>query len=173
MSEDDVAGYLQEFLAVPGSSLVKVGSAAVQAFDVAMKIILQEHLVEEKTAEFKKKNGRKPNKAEADMIANQASMDSLKSGIDYKMNIPRELRILEQTGITSFVSFWARIQKIILTSARDNPVNAMLTILINEMLGASGATIFDASLFDRWENSSIAGIPRPGMDMIFPTKLVP
>ncbi len=172
--EGDIASYLQEYMMTPGSSGVAVGSALVQAPDVISKVILQEFLVEQKVREYKKKNnGRMPSKEEILQMNEDASLESVQSFIDYKMNIPRELRFLEQTGITSFISFWARIQKVMLVSLRNNPVNALTTILLNELLldGDSGATIFDSSVLDKWGSGSLLGGPNPGLDVLLPTKI--
>ncbi|MHA1662475.1 MAG: hypothetical protein ACTSVR_04390, partial [Candidatus Thorarchaeota archaeon] len=167
-----VANYLQEFMATPGTSLVNIGSALVQTPDVIAKVILQEHLVEIAVADYKNKHGnRGPSKEDLHKINEAASLESVQSFIDYKVNIPRELRFLEQTGVTSFISFWARIQKVMLTSLKTNPVNALLTIYINEMLNLQGGTIFDASLIDKWGSGSLVGGPTPGFDVLFPTKL--
>ena len=170
-SKDDVSAYLQEYMATPGTSLVNVGSIAVQTPDVILKVTLQEHLVEIAVNEFKAKNNRAPNKEELLKINEKASLEAVISAVDYKVNIPRELRFLEQTGVTSFISFWARIQKVMLVSLRTNPVNAMATIVLSELLNIDGATIFDANIADRWGSGSIVGAPNPGMDMILPTKI--
>ncbi len=171
-NKDDIAQYLQEYMATPGSALVTVGSVAVQTPDVISKVILQEFLVETAVREYKRDNkGRGPDKATLQQMNEDASIEAVTSFIDYKMNIPRELRFLEQTGITSFISFWARIQKVMLVSLRNNPVNALITILINEMLNLGGGTIFDASLIDKWGSGSLIGGPTPGMDVVLPTKL--
>ena len=170
-NKEDVTAYLQEYMATPGTSLVNVGSILVQAPDVIMKVTLQEHLVEIAVNEFTKKNKRKPNKEELLAINEKASLDAVTSAIDYKVNIPRELRFLEQTGVTSFVSFWARIQRVMLKSLRTNPVNAMATIVLSELLNINGATIFDANIVDKFGSGSLVGAPSPGMDMILPTKI--
>jgi hypothetical protein len=171
-NDKDIESYLQEYMATPGSSLVNIGSVLVQTPDVIAKVILHEHLVEIGVREFKKENkGRGPNKEELAKINEDKALEAVTSLIDYKMNIPRELRFLEQTGITSFISFWSRIQKVMLVNLRNNPVNALTTILINEMFNLDGGTIFDANIFDKWGSGSLVGGPNPGMDILFPTKL--
>ena len=171
-TNDDIAAYLQEFMATPGSGLVTIGSVLIQRPDVISKVILQEFLVDSAVRDYKMShNGRGPTKEELVKINEDASLEALTSFIDYKVNVPRELRFLEQTGITSFISFWARIQKVMLVSLRNNPVNALTTIMINEMLNVGGGTIFDASVIDKWGSGSLLGGPTPGMDVIFPTKL--
>lgn len=98
-------------------------------------------------------------------------MDAVSSFIDYKVNIPKEFRLLEQTGVTSFITFWSRIQRIILTSLRNNPANAMLTLMINELFNLHGANIMDSDILDRFSGRGLVGLPSFGMDVIFPTKL--
>ena len=166
-SKEDVTGYIQEFMATPGTALVNVGSVLMQAPDVIAKVILHEHLVEKGIEEL----GHKPSKEELMKINEDAALESVQSFIDYKMNMPREFRLLEQTGITSFISFWSRIQKVAILSLKNNPVNAMVTIALTELLNISGATIFDATLDDKWGNGSIVGTPSLGMDVLFPTKV--
>jgi len=170
--KSDVEAYIQEYMATPGTALVNVGSVLVQTPDVIAKVILHEHLVEQKVRKYRDShNGRGPDRDALYAINEEAAIESVTSFIDYKMNIPRELRLLEQTGVTSFISFWSRIQKVILVSLRNNPVNALITILINEMLNLDGGTILDASFVEKWGSGSLAGSYNPGMDVLFPTKL--
>ena len=170
--KNDIENYLQEYMATPGSALVNVGSVLVQTPDVIAKVILHEHLVEEAVRKFKKEHrGRGPNKVELEKINEDAALESVTSFIDYKMNIPRELRFLEQTGITSFITFWSRIQKVMLVSLKNNPVNAITTIMLNEMLNLNGGTIFDANVIDKWGSGSLVGSPQFGMDVVLPTKV--
>jgi len=166
--EEDISAYVQEFLGTPGTSMVAIGSAAVQAVDVVAKVIDYEHIMDSKVKKFNKDNGRKPSKTELTSMSEDAAQEALENFIDYKVNIPREFRLLEQTGITSFISFTSRIQRIMFRSLRNNPVNAMFTILFNDLLNLEGgSTIFDANIFER----DIIRTPSFGMDVIFPTKV--
>lgn len=167
-AQNDIEAYVQEYLATPGSSLVAVGSAAVQAVDVVGKVIDYENEVKIKVKEFVKLNKKEPSKKELDLISENAAQKALENFIDYKINIPREFRFLEQTGVTSFISFTSRIQRVMFNNLRNNPVNALVTIVLNDMLEMHGATIFDANVFDR----NIFHTPNLGMDVIFPTKIL-
>jgi len=167
--KDDIEAYVQEYLGTPGTSMVAIGSAAVQAVDVIAKVIDYENSLEIAVKKFKKDNKREPNKIELKELSDKAAQDALQNFIDYKVNIPREFRFLEQTGITSFISFTSRIQRVMLRSLRNNPVNAAVTIVLNDMLNLEGgSTIFDANIFER----NIFKTPSLGMDVIFPTKIL-
>jgi uncharacterized protein YegL len=87
------------------------------------------------------------------------------------INVPREFRLLEQTGVTSFISFWSRINKVMLTSLTNNPVNALTTIFLDYLIGEGGVTIFDSNIFNKASNDSLVHLPSLGMDVIFPTKI--
>jgi hypothetical protein len=168
-ARDDIEAYVQEYLGTPGTSMVAVGSAAVQAVDVVAKVIDYENSLEIAVKNFKKDNKREPNKDELKAMSEEAAQEALQNFIDYKVNIPREFRFLEQTGITSFISFTSRIQRVMLRSLRNNPVNAAFTIIINDLLNLEGgSTIFDANIFER----NIFRTPSLGMDVIFPTKVL-
>jgi len=53
-------------------------------------------------------------------------------------------------------------------SLRNNPVNAMFTIMLNDLLNiGGGSTIFDANIFER----NIFHTPNLGLDVVFPTKV--
>ena len=170
--KEDVASYIQEYLAVPGSSLVGVGSIMVQMPDVVSKIILHEYLIERAVDDFVRDNKRKPNSKELSKINEDTAFDALKSFIDYKVNVPKEIRFLEQLGITSFFSFWGRIQRVMLVSLKNNPVNTVFTLILNEMLGIGGAgTIYDANLFEKADAHTLMHAPRVTLDMMLPTKV--
>lgn len=164
-AKDDVGAYLQEYFATPGSSLVEVGSTVLQGTDVVSKIVLYEHLINTRVDEFEKSKGRKPNKDETYKISEESALEVVKDFIDYKVNMPREVQFLEHLGVTSFMSFFLRVQRVMVKSITQNPVNAALTMIMNNLLG--GATIFDANAFDR----EILKTPRMGIDMLLPTKL--
>jgi len=165
---DDISAYLQEYLGTPGTSMVAVGSAAVQAVDVVAKVVDYENNMDIKVKNFVKEKKRKPSTNELKEMSDNAAQEALENFIDYKVNIPREFRFLEQTGVTSFISFTSRIQRIMFRSLRNNPVNAMFTILLNDMLNLDGgSTIFDANIFER----NIFHTPNLGIDVIFPTKV--
>ncbi len=167
--EGDVASYIQEFMATPGSSLVKAGSLTLVIPDITTKVILHNELVMRNVKKFIKSKDRQPNKAELQTINDDVAEDVNNSLLNPSIKIPRQLRLLEQTGITSFVSFWARIQRVIVKSLLNNPVNAATTIIMNELFGSNVETIFNAEIFDRNE---IFGTPSFGLDVVLPTKLI-
>ena len=166
--QDDISAYIQEYLGTPGTSMVAAGSAAVQAVDVVAKVVDYENNMDIKVKNFVKDKKRKPSADELKVLSDDAAQEALENFIDYKVNIPREFRFLEQTGVTSFISFTSRIQRIMFRSLRNNPVNAMFTIMLNDMLNIDGgSTIFDANIFER----NIFHTPNLGLDVIFPTKV--
>ncbi len=164
---NDVEAYIQEYLGTPGSTMVAVGSMAVQATDVIGKVIYYEHAVKFKTRTFIKDNDRGPNKAEAEAIDEESAQEAVRNFVDYKMNMPKELRVLEQVGITSFITFTAKIQKVIFESIRDNPLNAVMSMIGGDLMGDAGSSIFEANILD----GDIFRLPSPGVDVILPTKI--
>jgi len=100
---DDISAYIQEYLGTPGTSMVAVGSAAVQAVDVVAKVVDYENNIDVKVKNFVKDKKRKPSTDELKALSDVAAQEALENFIDYKVNIPREFRFLEQTGVTSFI----------------------------------------------------------------------
>jgi len=151
--KEDAAAYITEYMGTPGSMMVSVGSMVTQMADFTARWTYYKHL---------KSKGEN----EADAVR-----EALRSFIDYKVNLPRELKIMENIGVISFISFTARIQRIIISLFRSNPLNASITLLLNELIGSSGVTIIDANLLDRIAEGRFIKTPTPDLSMLFATKL--
>ena len=165
-NEDDVSSYIQEYMATPNSSLVKIGSYTQTLPDKLAKLILHDFLV----AEEIKKLGRTPSDTELKAMHEKVAADVNKSVLNPNLPTPQELRLLEQTGVTSFISFWARINNVIIHSIRNNPANAAFTMIMDYLLGSGVETIYQAAIPNKHQ---LFGLPTPGLDILLPTKILP
>ena len=153
-------------MATPNSSLVKIGSYTQTLPDKLAKLILHDFLV----AEEIKKLGRTPSDTELKAMHEKVAADVNKSVLNPNLPTPQELRLLEQTGVTSFISFWARINNVIIHSIRNNPANAAFTMIMDYLLGSGVETIYQAAIPNKHQ---LFGLPTPGLDILLPTKILP
>lgn len=125
----DMAKYVSEYLMTPGSQAVNFGSYLVQMSDIIPRGILLRHLMDDGM-----------NEAEAILQVTDAF-------IDYKQNMPKELKVMSDYGILLFPSFWMRIQRVIYRLATKKPVTVMAALAAEEIFMLDIPTIFDANLY--------------------------
>jgi len=139
-NDEAMAKYLSEFLMTPESEAVQLGSTLVQRADIVARGILVKHMMDE-------------GKTEEEAII--AATDAF---INYKQNMPKQLKILSDYGVLLFPSFWMRIQRVIWSLLKRNPATAMAALSMEEMIQMNIATVFDANLVAKWENG-MWGLP--------------
>jgi hypothetical protein len=152
--DEDVARYLTQVMPVPGSELIKLGSAAVQYADVIPRIILFKHL----------KNIGKSEK--------EAVLESIEAFVDYKVNMPKELKVVSDYGILLFPSFWLRIQRVIMNLGRKHPVNFGTSYAMTELLGTDSMNILGQNIFSKLD-SGILHTPYISLDSLLLTSYIP
>ena len=124
--DEDVAKYLSEYFASPSSTLTRLGSVATTYPDAMSRIIYRDHLIS------------KSGKAESDMTDKEISDINIKVSDmmpDYSFAPPMELDAAGRFFITPFVSYSARIQRVLLNLAGKNPLTFFGGLLIADLMG--------------------------------------
>lgn len=152
-ADDDIAKYVSQLIAAPDSEITRLGSAATQYADVIPRIILYKHLKDVGVSE------------------EEAVKDVLESYIDYKINMPKEIKLMSDFGLMMFPAYWMRIQRIILKLAKRNPATVTAGLLTEEILGLNISTIVDSNLLTKFAQGGIFNVPEAGLDVILPTHL--
>ena len=150
---DDIAGYISQFIASPGSEVTKLGSASIQSIEVLTKTVLHKHL-------------KDIGMSEHDTVQNVT--DSL---FDYTQNLPESLKVLSDYGVLLFPTFWARVQRTIYMLGRDNPISLATAFTSAELLDIQSAHMVGSNIFSKFDNGSILNSPELTIDALFPTGL--
>jgi hypothetical protein len=153
--EGDVAKYISQYIAAPSSEVTKFGSAMTQYADLVPRWILYKDLKEKGVSE------------------KDAVLDALESFIDYKMNMPKEVKVLSDFTVLLFPSFWFRIQKVIYRLAKENPFSFGSTLIANEILGLKGAHIINSNIIDKFfsDRTDVLNYPELGLDTLIPVNI--
>ncbi len=156
-SEDDVVGYLHQFINSPDSEFVKLGTHMTDLVDVMAKETYYRYLAG---------GGMNPKKAELEVI------DAFP---DYKENMPQSMKQLSDLGILMFPNYWVRIQKAIYRLAKNRPASFGTELLIEDWLNINSPQIWDQNIWSK-ANSNWGLLHQPwdhlGIGALFPTNIV-
>ena len=154
----DTVRYVSEFIAAPGSEIVRQGSRAMQMGDLMGRWVLFTHEVEKAMKEkglpyttfeeLYKNKGKVDQKWYEETIYNASEL-ARETFIDYRINMPKEIKVLSDYGVLLFPSFWIKAQKVIYNLAKYHPINAGVGLLAAELLGVKGASIIDANILSK------------------------
>ena len=153
--KDDIAKYLSQLIASPGSEATKLGSAAIQSIEVLTKIVLHKHL------------------KDLGMSEDEAIKDVNDSLFDYTQNMPESMKVLSDYGVLLFPTFWARVQRTIYMLGRDNPVSLASAFTTAELLDIQSAHIVGSNIFSKFDNGSIFNSPELTIDALYAKGLFP
>ena len=156
---EDTVRYVGEFIASPSSEIIRQGSRAMQMGDVAARWSLYRTRVEQ----AKESSKKVLSSSELEAIKVDASLEALDTFIDYRLNMPSEIKALSDYGVLMFPSFWIRAQKIIFNLARYHPLNAGGGYLTADLLDMHGASILDANVLNKLGNGTLVN---PGQDVL-------
>ncbi|MEA3387069.1 MAG: hypothetical protein U9Q66_01435, partial [Patescibacteria group bacterium] len=160
-SDEDIEGYLGEFIGSPSSEIVKLGSAMTQYSDVIPRIIGIKYLVRVNTERFVKKNNRQPNPDEASSIEKEAVAEMLQAFGNYAKNMPIGMSEASSVFVLMYPSFWARMQKVLWNLGYRHPVSLAMAIGTSEAIGTDAAHIFGVFIGNKYESGSILNVPTP------------
>ena len=164
----DMAKYLSEFIGSPDSEILRIGSYMVTMADVASRYALYNHL--------RKNSGKidvSTKKQYKQMNEEEIVETVLEAFVDYKVNLPKELKVTSDYGVLMFPSFWLRIQKVIYAISKDNPLKIAAGLTLQEVLDIHVDSYFDSNIFSK--AGDIVNMPpvfTDPVDMLFPTKLI-
>lgn len=153
--KDDIAKYISQFIASPGSEVTKLGSAAIQSIEVLTKIVLHKHL------------------KDLGMSEDETIQDVNDSLFDYTQNMPESLKVLSDYGVLLFPTFWARVQRTIYMLGRDNPVSLASAFTTAELLDIQSAHMVGSNIFSKFDNGSIFNSPELTIDALYAKGLFP
>lgn len=176
----DTVRYVSEFIAAPSSELVRQGSRVMQMADIMGRWALYTH--EMKTnlknagyvyeSEYKAQQDIEAGRLDKkiyESIEGDAAIKALDTFIDYRLNLPKELKVLSDYGVLMFPAFWIRAQKVIYNLAKYHPINAGAGLLATDLLGLNGASIVDANVVNKIMNGTLI---QAGQDVLKPGTIV-
>lgn len=146
----DTVRYVAELLASPSSEVVRQGSRTMQLGDIMAKWSLYKYYVQKYSEQYMKDNKTSGvPAAELQKIKDRAGIEASDMFIDYRINMPKELKVLSDLGVMMFPSFWIRAQKIIWNLGKNYPVNVGVGYVVADLMGLEGASIVDANIINK------------------------
>ena len=165
-NSDDMAKYLSEFVGSPASEITKFGSYITQLADVAARYTLYKHL---------KQKGRvtDPKTGKTRRMTEEEIVDTvLEAFIDYKVNMPKSMKVLSDYTIVNFPSFTTRTHKVIYALVKKSPAKVAAGITMNEIFGINMHTYYDSTIFAQYGHifNQPAPLTNP-IETLFPSDL--
>ena len=84
----------------------------------------------------------------------KAGVLAVETFIDYRLNMPAEIKALSDYGVLMFPGFWMKAQKVIYNLVVNHPLNAGAGVLVSDLLGIKGGSIVDANLLSKLANGT-------------------
>ena len=117
-SEDDIVGYMHQFLNSPDSEFVKLGTHMTDLTDILAKETYFRHLTKVKG-----------------MSEAQAEEAVITAFPDYKEGLPTAVQKLDSVGILMFPQYWMRMIQAMLRLGEKRPASFGSEMLIAQMMG--------------------------------------
>jgi len=149
IDEAGTVRYIGQFLASPASEVVRQGSRVMQMGDVVARWTLYNVRLEQAKELYKKNNGKSAVGPELQALKDEAGIEALDTFVDYRLNMPSEVKLLSDYGVLMFPSFWMRAQRIIFNLAKYHPLNAGGGYIAADLLDMNGASILDANVLSK------------------------
>jgi hypothetical protein len=138
--KESVSRYVSEFLGSPASEAAAYGSAYMVLGDVMAKYTLAKHLIgKENPRSGTRGNRRKYTSEEAYALANDTF-------IDYRANLPKEIKVLSDYGILMFPAYWMRVQKVIAGLLRYHPVSTLGSYAVETAMGVENLNVLNQNI---------------------------
>ena len=150
---DSVARYVGDIIGSPASEAVTIGGAVMVTADVVSKYTLAKSLMDRTNPKTKKKY----TEVEAYREANTTF-------IDYRRNIPSEIKALSDYGILLFPSFWLKAQKVIANLVTQHPLTAITTYSIEAYFEVGGANLVDVNIINKILDGNVVHNPTSIVD---------
>jgi hypothetical protein len=171
---EDTVRYVNEFIAGPASEVVRQGSNAMQGIDMVSRHTLFMAKLKEAISKIEKE-GRNPTiwkssavsrgtwftaekirlqkagitEKEYEKIKDEAGMLALDTFIDYRLNVPQDIKMLSDYGVLLFPSFWMRAQKIIWGLLKNHPLSAGGGYVTADLLDMNGVSFIDVNIVNK------------------------
>jgi hypothetical protein len=88
-------------------------------------------------------------KDELKKIKDEAGMLALDTFIDYRLNVPQDIKMLSDYGVLLFPSFWMRAQKIIWGLLKNHPLSAGGGYVTADLLDMNGVSFIDVNIVNK------------------------
>lgn len=141
--KESVSRYISDIIGAPASEVVAYGSAYMVLADALSKYVLAKHLMEQENPRSGERGKRrKYTKEEAYSRANDTF-------IDYRTNMPHEIKALSDYGILMFPAYWMKVQKVIAGLVKYHPVSALGSYAMESAMGAGGMNVLDQNVISK------------------------
>lgn len=98
-------------------------------------------------------------KTESKYTQEEAYMEASNTFLDYRNNLPQEIKSLSDYGILMFPAFWIRIQRVIMGLLRYHPVSAVGGYAMSDLLNAGGTNVIDTNIINKISDGTIINDP--------------
>jgi len=162
--KDSVARYISEMIGAPSSEAAAYGGAYMVLSDALSKYTLAEYLYggDGTPAKRNPKTKKAYTKQEAYFKANETF-------IDYRRNIPSEIKALSDYGIIMFPAYWMRVQKVIGSLIVYHPISSLGSFAIESAMGVDQLNILNQNIFSKM--NAYSGIVHTPGEMVGPEAL--
>ena len=150
---DSVARYVGDIIGSPASEAVTIGGAVMVTADVVSKYTLAKSLMDRTNPKTKKK-----------YTGVEAYREANTTFIDYRRNIPSEIKALSDYGILLFPSFWLKAQKVIANLVTQHPLTAITTYSIEAYFEVGGANLVDVNIINKILDGNVVHNPTSIVD---------
>lgn len=140
--KESVSRYLSDYMGSPASEVVNYGSAYMVLSDALSKYVLAKHLMTQVNPRGERGNRKKYTREDAYSIANDTF-------IDYRTNLPAEIKALSDYGILMFPNFWIKIQRTIASLLKYHPVTSSVSYGIETVMGAESLNILNQNIVSK------------------------
>lgn len=141
--KESVSRYISEVIGAPASEAANYGGAYMVLSDALSKYVLAKHLMKRENPKSGKRGERRLyTKEEAYMKANETF-------IDYRRNIPSEISALSDYGILMFPAYWMRVQKVIGSLVKYQPLSVALSYGTEYAIGAESLNVVNQNIFSK------------------------
>jgi hypothetical protein len=144
----DFGRYISEIIGAPTSEVVKVGGSVMVITDALSKYTLAQNLLQKINPKTKKK-----------YTVEEAYIEANTSFVDYRINLPKEIKAASDYGVLLFPSFWMRIQKSIMGLVRYHPFTALSAYAVEDLIGTGGLNIMDSNIIKKAFEGNVAHNP--------------
>jgi len=173
---EDMSKYVSNIIGSPSSEIVSLGGAVMVISDALSKKVLADSLqkqinplstrkaqeAENKLAasEGRKAKRLKPRKYSED----EAYMKANQTFIDFRVNMPAEVKALSDYGILMFPSFWMKTQRVIAGLIMYHPISAVGGYLAEYSIGVQQSSILDANFVSKIYDENVFHAPGEAVD---------
>lgn len=179
--KENVPAYVSEVIAGPESELVRQGSRVMQMSDVMARWALYRHLLKE---ELSDKVGKEATDEDIEdllkgkrfgfdekvitAMKDKAGVRALDTFVDYRLNLPSELKAASDLGVLWFPAYWLRNAVIIPQLVAAKPLNSMIAEAISVYTGIP--TVYENHPIFKAANGTLV---HAGMDVATVSTFIP